>query len=130
MHDIHTCSISPDYDSDQEENYELSSVPTTQDEPDLNHNCSFNCSVCTAADERLSSLKRILGSQEVGLEIEYRCVRCRECSQCKNADKSEKISLREEAEMVEIRNSVKLDFKKSDIMFFAIKRQRRGLPFF
>ena len=116
MHDIHTCSISPDYDSDQEENYELSSVPATQDEPVLNHNCSLNCSVCTAADERLSSLKRILGSQEVGLEIEYRCVRCRECSQCKNADKSEKISLREEAEMVEIRNSVKLDFKNRQIL--------------
>ena len=70
----------------------------------------------TAADERISSYKKKFAQQETGLEIDYRCVRCRDCPQCKNADRTEKISLREEAEMVEIRNSVKLDFEKKEIV--------------
>ena len=82
------------------------------------HEQSQHCATCTgatAADERISFMKKNLDLQGAGLEIEYRCVRCRDCAQCKNADQTEKISLREEAEMVEIRNSVKLDWENKKI---------------
>jgi hypothetical protein len=62
----------------------------------------------------LNSLKVQL--EEGGLEISYRCIRCRDCSDCKNAAKTEHLSLREEAEMELIRKSVKLDFKNKRII--------------
>ena len=82
--------------------------------PDTCKRCSHT-SCQTAADERASDIKKNLDLQGTGLEIEYRCVRCRECSDCKNADQTEKISLREEAEMVEIKESVKLDLENKKI---------------
>ena len=82
---------------------------------DLCQHCPHSSIGHTAADERISALKKNLDIQGAGLEIEYRCVRCRDCQQCKNADQTEKISLREEAEMVEIKNSVRLDLKNKKI---------------
>ena len=81
----------------------------------LCQHCPHSSTGHTAADERISALKKNLDIQGAGLEIEYRCVRCRDCQQCKNADQTEKISLREEAEMVEIKNSVRLDLKNKKI---------------
>ena len=52
---------------------------------------------------------------ESGLNIDYRCVKCRECSLCKNADQSEKTSLREEQEMLQVKESVHLDWDKKSI---------------
>ena len=66
-------------------------------------------------DEKLSRLKQILDSQETGLDISYRCVRCRSCLDCKKAEKVDKISLREESEDYEIKNSVKLDWENKKI---------------
>ena len=57
-----------------------------------------------------------MAPQEAGLEVDYRCVRCRDCSQCKNADRTEKISLREEAEMELIDKSVRLDLENKQII--------------
>ena len=42
--------------------------------------------------DRLSQLKQIVDHQEAGLDISYRCVRCRNCVDCKNAEKVEEIS--------------------------------------
>eukprot|EP00092_Neocalanus_flemingeri_P018101 GFUD01019591.1.p1 GENE.GFUD01019591.1~~GFUD01019591.1.p1 ORF type:complete len:2548 (-),score=673.50 GFUD01019591.1:927-8570(-) len=56
-------------------------------------------------------LKEFINSQLGPLNIEYRCPKCRSCGPCRNAIETEKVSLREEAEDLEIRNSVKLDFK-------------------
>ena len=83
--------------------------------PVLCQHCTHFGSAQTAADERISELKKNMDLQSAGLEIDYRCVRCRDCQQCKNADQTEKISLREEAEMVEIRDSVRLDLKNKKI---------------
>ena len=66
-------------------------------------------------DEKLSRLKKILELQESSLDISYRCVRCRECLDCKNAEQVEKISLREESELYEIKNSVHLDWEEKKI---------------
>jgi hypothetical protein len=46
------------------------------------------------SSSKLSLLKKIVEIQEP-LGVEYRCVQCRNCSQCKDADKTEKISIRE-----------------------------------
>ena len=58
----------------------------------------------------VSILKQFISSQEAPLKIEYRCPTCRNCSPCRNAVDTEKVSLREEAEDMEITASVKLDF--------------------
>ena len=54
--------------------------------------------------------------EDGGLNIEYRCVRCRDCADCRNAEETEKTSLREEAEMVLIKASVKLDLVNRKIV--------------
>jgi len=66
-------------------------------------------------NERVSRLKNILNSQDKGVEISYRCIRCRNCSDCQHAEKIDRISLREETELYEIRNSYKLDWKNGII---------------
>ena len=66
-------------------------------------------------DERIADFKRHQNIHESGLEIDYRCPKCRDCVECKSADKTEKISLKEESEMFEIRKSIQLDFENKTI---------------
>ena len=66
--------------------------------------------------DRIKRIKENWLQLEAGLEIEYRCVGCRDCVKCKNADQTEKISLREEAEMLKVAESVKLDWDKGKII--------------
>ena len=47
--------------------------------------------------------------ENTGLDVDYRCVRCRACSDCKNADQSEKVSIRDEQELQQHMDSVMLD---------------------
>ena len=56
------------------------------------HHCDV-CNGATLADERISSMKNKFVPQEAGLEIEYRCVRCRDCPQCRDAHRTEKTVL-------------------------------------
>ena len=64
--------------------------------------------------DRLSVLKKMVEMQEP-LEVDYRCIECRDCSKCRDADKTERISLREEAEMFQIKQSIFLDYEKKRI---------------
>ena len=66
--------------------------------------------------EKISPLSRIKLLEDGGLNIEYRCVKCRDCPDCRNAEDTEKISLREEAEMHMIKESVKLDLPNKRII--------------
>ena len=66
--------------------------------------------------EKISPLSRLKLLEDGGLNIEYRCVKCRDCSDCRNSEDSEKISLREEAEMYMIKESVKLDLANRRII--------------
>ena len=66
--------------------------------------------------EKVKKVKENWLQLEAGLDIEYRCVKCRDCVQCKNADQSEKISLREEAEMQMVAESVNLDWEQGRII--------------
>ena len=68
-------------------------------------------------EERIKDLNSLkLQLEEGGLEISYRCVRCRNCPDCKNSAKTEHLTLREEAEMELIKQSVRLDFKNKKII--------------
>ena len=62
------------------------------------------------ANADIPILKQFIESQQSPLNIDYRCPRCRNCGPCRNAIETEKISLREEAEDLEIKSSVQLDF--------------------
>ena len=77
-------------------------------------------------DEKISKIKQNWSIMESGLQIDYRCTKCRDCSQCKNADQVEKISLREEQEMQLIKESVNLDWEKKKIVCSLPLRGRRG----
>ena len=66
------------------------------------------------SSSKLSILKKIVEIQEP-LDVEYRCVQCRNCSQCRDADKTEKISIREESEMFEIKQSIFLNYDEKRI---------------
>ena len=62
------------------------------------------------SDVRIWELKGLMKQVESsGLDIEYRCVRCRSCSQCKDAEMTDKISLREVQELQQCMDSVELD---------------------
>ena len=65
--------------------------------------------VSVSNDERIRDFKKIQQMHDSGLDVEYRCPACRECQDCKAADKTEKVSLREECERFEIQKSVTLD---------------------
>ena len=66
-------------------------------------------------DEKLWDLKTMMRIMEEGLQLDYRCPKCRNCVQCKNAATTEKISHREEVEDEAIRNSVTIDLAKKKI---------------
>ena len=64
----------------------------------------------------MREIRRLRLEQECGLDIGYRCVKCRDCVTCKNSEKVEAISLREEAEMELIDQSVNLDLENRRIL--------------
>ena len=54
--------------------------------------------------------------QQEGLQIEYRCPKCRSCVDCRRAIETEKFSLRDEAEDKEIFDSVTIDWENNRII--------------
>ena len=85
--------------------------------------CTDMCHVTTvsskdakvSSDDRIRDFKKMQQIHDSGLEIEYRCPACRECLDCKTADKTEKVSLREECERYEINKSVVIDLENKKI---------------
>ena len=69
-------------------------------------------------EDSLHFLKHMVSSMDGPMKIEYRCPKCRQCPQCRNSVDTEKVSLREEAEDLEIVKSVKLDFKNQRIFCY------------
>ena len=65
--------------------------------------------------ETLKEIKKLRLEQECGMELNYRCVKCRDCQACKDSDKTESLSLKEEAEMEVIDRSVSLDLENRRI---------------
>ena len=84
-------------------------VTYCQDCSSIDLNSSSNLKAMTSED-RIWELKGVLKQVEKsGLDVDYRFVRCRSCSQSRDADMNDKISLREEQELQQCRDSVELD---------------------
>ena len=66
-------------------------------------------------NEWIRDFKKTQEMHDTGLEVEYRCHKCRECVECKDADKTEKVSLREECERYEVQKSVTVDMENRRI---------------
>ena len=87
-----------------------------------------NCSCCgedmildnkqamVNSEERIIDMKKWREVMDAGMNIEYRCVKCRSGSDCRNADETERVSLRQEAEDQMIKDSIHIDYKKKQIM--------------
>ena len=69
-------------------------------------------------EEGTQILKHTMKAQNEGLNIEYRCHRCRSCSDCRRSHETERVSLREEAEDSMIWDSVKIDFENKGILCY------------
>ena len=86
----------------------------------LGKRCCNHCSledneVLVISDERIKDFRRHQQIHDSGVDVEYRCPKCRDCAECKAADKTEKLSLREEAELYEIQKSVFIDLENKQI---------------
>ena len=68
--------------------------------------CSVQIDVYAINDEEGSYLRSLQKSCQDGLSIEYRCPRCRSCTDCRNSFETERVSIREEAEDLMVRDSV------------------------
>ena len=66
-------------------------------------------------EENIQALKKFQSNEE-GLQIEYRCPRCRQCVDCKKSFETERVSLREEQEDQMIRDSIVIDKKNKQIV--------------
>ena len=61
-------------------------------------------------DPNLTELKAYEADLDSLISIEYRCPKCRSCADCRDSITTERVSLREEDEEAQIRDSVKLDY--------------------
>ena len=67
-------------------------------------------------EESLTTLKQLQKAQQEGLDIQYRCPKCRSCVDCNRSHETERISIREEAEDMKIWDSVQIDWKNRRII--------------
>ena len=58
-----------------------------------------------------AELRRFLQHQEAGLDTSFRCRKCRDCRQCLRGAGQERMSMKQEAEQLLIRESVRIDWK-------------------
>lgn len=80
-------------------------------------NIQENLHVATDPDgETTKAMRKMQYSLQDGMQIEYRCPRCRDCNACKRSFETERVSLREEAEDRMIHDSITIDFQKNEIV--------------
>ena len=79
------------YNAGEGEIAEFEEIAATEDcseiaeeESNLEVSCCVHCQV--SHEERISDFKKHQNMHESGLEIEYRCPRCRDCVECQSAD--------------------------------------------
>ena len=76
-------------------------------------------------DEEVNALRKLQKAQSEGLNIEYRCPKCRACADCRRSFETERVSLREEAEDQMIWDSVTIDWANKRIICYL---PLRGKP--
>ena len=69
-------------------------------------------------DDGELNVKTFKKAQQEGLNIEYRCPKCRSCSDCRRSFETERVSLREEAEDAMIWDSVEIDWNNKRIVCY------------
>jgi hypothetical protein len=94
----------------------LQSQPAAVDEEEREEVSPLPFRTCVHSEERSVDLKRWRELMDAGININYRCIRCRACNDCRNADQTEKVSLRQDAEDDMIKNSVTLDYSRQEIL--------------
>ena len=116
-----------DDDTIDEEDFQVSAndevVTILSEEPPVKITCSECGAVDTLQekvnvakdDEDTFKLRSLQKAQDEGLSIDYRCPRCRSCADCRNSYETERVSIREEAEDLMIRDSVKINWDKKCI---------------
>ena len=70
----------------------------------------FNTAHIREYDPNLSELRTFEADLDSLITVEYRCPKCRNCADCRDSVTTERVSLREEAEEIQIRDSVQLDY--------------------
>ena len=127
LHNLQDCNNARTEESFEEDPLEKSVLQVVTDLMDIsetvrNTSClgcgeSLNAALVSLnEDEDVRYLRMIQKAQEEGLNIEYRCPKCRNCNDCRNSHETERISLREEAEDLMIRDSVTLDWNNKSII--------------
>ena len=87
------------------ENYLDSSYLKEKDTEYVNLVLPIVCHDCKANVTVQSELKRFMDLQEAGLKTDFKCAKCRHCDECKRGAGFEKVSLKQEAEQLLIRDS-------------------------
>ena len=82
---------------------------------DCDQPLQYPANLSRSENEENFMLKSLQKAMEDGLSIEYRCPKCRNCVDCRNSYETERISMREEAEDLMIKDSVKIDWEKKVI---------------
>ena len=85
----------------------------------------YNVAYTREYDPNLSELKAYEADLDSLISIEYRCPKCRNCADCRDSITTERVSLREEAEEIQIRDSVTLDYENKR---FICHLPLRGRP--
>ena len=67
-------------------------------------------------NEEDTAVKNLQKAVNEGLNIDYRCPRCRNCTDCRRSFETERVSLREEAEEMLIWDSVSIDWENKQIV--------------
>ena len=107
----------------------IEEIPVEEESPDVvSSNLCYYCSGPIHEEEDQVPSERCLHlglekskenyeeSHTEGLNVEYRCPKCRSCSSCRRSFETEKVSAREEAEDLLIHDSVNIDWKNQKIM--------------
>ena len=93
------------------------------------------CKECTVCKPKLkketnlvqSELEKFMKHQDAGLEIAFKCPKCRSCRDCLRGAGKEKLSMKQEAEQLLIKNSVRIDQELNRaIAFLAFTADPKG----
>ena len=86
---------------------------------------NIQCCQCPGIRPHLSELRAYESDLDSLVKVDYRCPKCRNCQSCREALDIERVSIREEAEDMQIKDSVTLDY---DNKMFICSLPLRGKP--
>ena len=95
-----TCNVCGEDSANDNETIEIRTIHTTTG----------------SEDQNTTAMRKLQQSMSEGMQIEYRCPRCRSCNDCRRSFETERVSLREEAEDLMIHESINIDWEKHEIV--------------